>query len=201
MLYIAQYTFQCEARYKCHQPYISSSRTYSKNVGVHMPLTRLFAGFLGEGWRGSPLSGEVLRTHHRACHIRRFRNIDNELSYEYAPSSVNISETGVTFPGRAEASLAATASCRLQLFALITFYTYLVTTVYGHTGSVSQRVASMLGSRLYNAQNGNMGLFCFIWSLPPEIRYSVSERKERHTFHISTLAHAHINACANTHIL
>ena len=41
-----------------------------------------------------------------------------------------------------------------------------------------------------------MGLFCFIWSLPPEIRYSVSERKEGHTFHISTLAHAHMHACA-----
>jgi hypothetical protein len=95
-----------------HQSYINSSRTYSKNVGVHMPLTISFAGFLGKGWRGNLLRGEVLRTHYQACHIRRFRNIDIKLSCEYALRSVNIFETGVTFPGRAEASLAATASCR-----------------------------------------------------------------------------------------
>lgn len=129
-------------------PYISSRRTNSKNVEVHMPLTRLLAGFRGMEWRGNLVWGEVLRTHHQACHIRRFRNIDIELSYEYAPSRINIFETGVTLPGRAEISLAATASCRLHLFALLICYVYLLTTVYGRTGSVSQHVASMLGSRL-----------------------------------------------------
>jgi len=94
------------------------------------------------------VKGEVLRTHHQACHIRRFGNIDIEFSYEYAPSRVNIFETGVTLPGCAEVSLAATAPCQLQLFAVLTCYIYLVTRVYGHTGSVSQQVASILGSRL-----------------------------------------------------
>jgi hypothetical protein len=112
-----------------------------------LALTRLLAGFLGEGWRGNLVRGEVLRTHHQACHIRRFRNIDIELSYEYAPRSVNIFETGVTLPCRAEVSLTATA-CRMQLFAWLTFYIYLGITVCGHTGSVWQHVASMLRSRL-----------------------------------------------------
>ena len=128
-----------------------------------------------------------------------FNSAFKGLSYEYALRSANIFETGVILAGRAEVSLAATASCQLHLFALLTFYIYLGITVCVHTGSVWQHVASMLRSRLWNAQNGNMGWFCFIWSLPPEIRYSVSERKERHTFHISTFAHAHMHACANTH--
>lgn len=61
------------------------------------------------------MRGEKLRTHHQAFHIHRVRNIDSELSYEYVPNRVNIFETGVTLPGHAEVSLAATVSCRLQL--------------------------------------------------------------------------------------
>jgi hypothetical protein len=189
-------TFQKQSTFN---PILTVVAQTQKNVGVHMPLTRLLAGFRGEGWRGNLVRGEILRSHHQACHIRRFRNIDIELSYEYAPRSANIFERGVILPGRAEVNLAATAPCRLQLFALLSCYIYLSITVCGHTGTVWQHVASMVRSRLSNAQNGNMGLFCFIWSLPPEVRYSVSERKERHTFHISTLPHAHMHACANTH--
>jgi len=61
--------------------------------------------------------GEVLHTHDRMFYVG-FKNL-TVTSSECPPNRANVSETGITLPGRSEVSQAAATPCRQELCKMI----------------------------------------------------------------------------------
>jgi hypothetical protein len=115
---------------------------------------------------------------------------------------------GVTLPLRAAVCLAVTTLCRLQLCTVLrsladTLYIWVLQYVT-IKGLLPKMSLSCWEVSCRMSKNGNIEWLCFICSLPPESRYSVSERKQTRIFYkppSRARAHAHTHTHTHTQLV